>query len=978
MIDKQTIDSLMERCSIGREIFHDLMARKVHNILLVSSLYDAYAMEQERRLSEQIYGEYHQLNLTSAPKIISVTGAEKAMEYIREHPLDMVITMLQLGAFSPLTLAENIKQVRDVPVQLLLNDNSELKYVHRWTGSRLFSDMFVWNGDAKIFLAMIKSCEDRLNVDRDTEIGNVRVILLVENSIRYISRFLPILYAKLMRQTQRLISEEVLDDTKKVLKMRVRPKVLTAGTYEDALAIFQRYKQYMLCLISDISFPKQGQEYEHAGLDLIRHIKQENPDLPTLLQSSDVENRPKAHALGAAFIDKNSQTLAQELKSFILNHLGFGDFVFRSSTDERLEQAHTIEDFIDILQRVPEDSLAYHAERNHFSAWLMARGEIRVAQRIQPQKISDFADLGELRKHLVSVFKAVNLQRLRGKVISFSEKYAHVEGAILRLADGSLGGKGRGISFVNSLVQNLSLDRYIPGMRLAVPMTFIVGAEAFNRFIEGNKLQDCITHDYAYDDIKQRFMAAALPEEVTQRLTRLLERFKQPLAVRSSGMFEDSLSQPFSGIYNTYMLANNQDHEGNLAQLATAVKLVYASAFSRSAKSYFEAVNYKIEEEQMAVIVQELVGNRYGHYFYPEISGVAQSYNFYPISYLEPEDGVVMAAAGLGKHITDGGSAFRFCARYPKLDILSVDDLIRHSQRYLLALDMAKDSPDLSAGEKATLARLPIETARKHGAITHLASVWDGQNNRFNPGTRGQGPLVLNFANLLKYNHLPLADTISLVQSLLQRAMAVAVEIEFAVNLKQKTFYVLQVKPMTTATEHIHVRREDIDKRDLLLYTRKGMGHGIIKDLRDVIYIDMERFDISRSLDMVAELAELNRTVKKYVLIGHGRWGSSDRWLGIPIRWEQISNAEVIVESGLKDLQVDASQGSHFFHNVVSMNVGYFTVEYNSGEDFIDWQWLQQQNICRRTEHFIHCCLEKPITIVMDGKQGLSMIYKHR
>jgi CheY-like chemotaxis protein len=985
---RERLNELLRQYKTDNDIYHDLMQFRVREILLVATIYDAFILEEEDKLSEKIFGEYYQLNLSSAPRITSVAFGEEALEILRYRLFDMIILTMRIDEISPFELAKKIREANPtIPILLLLNDNADIQLVaERHDHLRYLDKVFVWNGDSKIFLAMIKYIEDKINVLKDTSIGLVRVILMVEDSIRYYSRYLPLLYSEIMKQTQRIIADEHLNEAKKLLRMRARPKLLMAESYEEAVQIVERYKDYLLCMISDIKFPRNQVRDEQAGVALVRHVRRRLPDLPILIQSAELENEATAKSMKARFISKSAENLSAELTAFVFERLGFGDFVFRNSKGQPIARAQTMEQFRELLFSVPDETLVYHANRNHFSAWLMARGEIQIARELQPVKVSDFADTAGLRQHLISVYYAVQANRIRGRVLPFTESLLGESYPVLRLAEGSLGGKGRGMAFLHLLIESCQLDRVIEGVNIRIPQTVVIGTEEYDCFLAANGLSDLFIREAGYREAKERFLAGSLSPAVRVKLRRYLERTPRPVCVRSSGMFEDSLSQPFAGIYDTFLLPNNEpDIELRLGHLESAIKLVYASILSESARAYFGAISYKIDEEKMAVLIQEVVGTRRGEYFYPHLSGVAQSYNYYPVAHLKPEDGIAVIALGLGKYVIDGEKALRFCPRYPRIDFLPPEEQLEYSQGEFYALDLRPRPLRLIDGDAATLARLSIGEAQANGMLRHCVSTWDPQNCRLVLDSRVPGPKVVNFAYILKYNTFPLAPVLETVLDIVKTAMGTPVEVEFAADLDapaggKPSFYVLQIKPLLGDLEEYSLDLAEVDSSRLLLYSERAMGNGKIDGLRDLIYVDPERFDRAGTVRMTRELERLNSRLREegrnYVLLGPGRWGSRDPWLGIPVNWNHISNAKVIVEAELPDFKVDPSLGSHFFHNVTSMNIGYFDVPVATPGCFIDWEWLKSRKAQTETEHFVHLRFAEPIVVKMDGRRRISAIFK--
>jgi hypothetical protein len=983
---RQLLQKFLNKNNSDRDIYHDLMTFKVKEILLISNLYDAYSIEREGRFSEHVLGHYHQLNLTAVPRITGVTTADEAFEVLRSKHFDLIIFMVSVDRVTPTELSRKIKkEFPYIPIYFLLNSNSEIAYFLNESKTSLSIDrIFSWNGDSNVFFSMIKMVEDRINTDNDTHVGLVRVILLVEDSPKYYSRYLPMLYKIVMEQTRRIIDDVSTDELYKVLRMRARPKILLASTYEEATKILTDYKEYMLCLISDVKFERNGKLDENAGIELVRFAKELISELPTIIQSSDPENAQMAYRYKSTFIDKNSETLSQDFQSFITHYLGFGNFIYRDRFGKQIAQARTLKEFETNLRTIPPESLLYHARRNHFSLWLMARGEIRVAKIISPKKVSDYDSPEELREEIITMIQQFRNEQNTGKIIPFEEQAIADEKNIVSLADGSLGGKGRGLAFISLLINNYDFSQHVPDINIRTPKTSLIGTEEFQLFIERNNLHELAVKETSYENIKKTFIEGKLTPTLVRRLKTLLEVINKPLAVRSSGLFEDSLAQPFAGIFETYVLPNNHpDIEIRLQQLTDAIKLVFASVYSEVARGYVRAINYQIEEEKMAVVIQELVGKQHEAYYYPHISGVAQSYNFYPFAHMQPEEGFAITALGLGKHVVEGNKAYRFSPKYPTLDINTPKDQFKNSQVNFLAVDLNKKDPNLLEGDMAGLTQLDLSDAERHGTLRHCASVYSADNNTIYPGISKPGPRIVNFANILKYNYTPLAKTLEVVLDVVKEALGTAVEIEFALDLDRDSqgrcsFYLLQVKPLIGSATDYEVDMDSIEKESIMLYSAKGMGNGLIRDIKDVIYINREAFDKRHTEEMANEVARLNEKMmqqnKPYILIGPGRWGTRDKWIGIPVNWPQISKAKVIVETSFEDFPLDASSGSHFFHNVTSMNVGYFTVQPELETGFINWEMLNDQILVESTKFFNHIQFEKPLMVRMDGKKRISVI----
>ncbi len=987
MTRRKLLQNFLEKNNYDRDIFHDLMKFKVREILIISNLYDAYSLEREGKFSDYILGVYYQLNLTSIPRITGVSSFEEAFEKLYSRHFDLIIIMVGVDRKTPMEIASRLKSLyRYIPIYLLLNNNQYVGYFQaEQRKTSLIDNVFVWNGDSRIFFAMVKQLEDFVNADNDTRVGYSRIILLVEDSAKYYSRYIPVLYHCVMEQTRRIIEDvSTMDELYKVLRLRVRPKILMASNYEEALQIFDKYKDYFLCLITDVKFEKNSRFDEKAGFDLVRHVKSEIPDLPTIIQSSDRSNEMMAKELNCVFIYKNSDTLAQDIRNFISFNLGFGDFIYQDETGKAIGTAKNMNEFEQQLQSIPTETLLYHASRNHFSLWLTARGEIQLAREIAPKKISDFKNPEALRDYLVKIVRQLKFEKNKGKIVEFDETLITEESNIIQLAPGALGGKGRGLAFIHTLIYNFDISNYVPGINIRAPRTFIIGTGEYEDFLDNNRLRSRVYSETSYERIKELFINGKLSSQLEKKLRIILGKISKPLAVRSSGLFEDSLMQPFAGIFETYLLPDsNSDIEVRLKQLTDAIKLVYASVFSETARGYISAINYKIEEEKMAVIIQEVVGEQYEDYYYPHISGVSQSYNYYPYGYMQPEDGFAVIAVGLGTYVVEGEKAFRFSPKYPALENNTPKDQYLNSQVEFYAIDLRKKDLNLMEGDTAGLVRLTIEDAERHGVLNHCASVYSAEAGTIYPGIDRAGPRVVNFADILKYEYIPLSKSLVEILDIVKEALGTPVEIEFAIDLTRDSqykasFYLLQIKPIIGASIDYEVNMDEIDRSHILLYTEKSMGNGLINDIRDVIYVDRDTFDKSKTLEIAAEVDAFNQEMikegRQYILIGPGRWGTRDRWIGIPVTWPQICNAKVIIETSLEEFPLDASSGSHFFHNVTSMNVGYFSIQHRDRNTVLDWDLLARQKAVSKKQFVTRVQFGENLSVKMDGKKRIAVI----
>lgn len=969
-----------------RDIFQELMPFKIKEILLIANYYDAYTVEGEGQFTDKIVGEYLQVNLYTAPRFTSVASETEALTVLAEKHIDLIIIMAGLDKQSPLDISSHLKELYPHICQLMLvNNNTDLAYFHS-IEDRLYTSvekLFVWNGSTRIFLAMAKCIEDRMNLEWDTRQGDIRVILLVENSVRYYSRYLPILYKEIMTQTQELIFSEPQDNEMSlVMKIRIRPKVILATTYEEAVEIIDRYQENLIGVISDVRYKRRGIEDEDAGLHLIRYVKESGAQIPCLLQSEETANARKAYHLQAAFINKNSPTLSHDIQDFIKSYLGFGDFVFRNQYGEIIDSASSIEEFKQKLLSIPDESLIYHSARNGISTWLMARREITLAKYLKRYRLEDFNTPQEIRNFVLQAFESAELEKIKGRIINYSPKLVNSNRYITRMGKGSFGGKGRGMAFLSNFLENVDTGKLIPNLKIEIPKTTIIGVDEFDNFIENNSLSTIIYSDLSYPDIKNAFIKAPLPEKLRNKLRSYLEVMQKPIAVRSSGLFEDSLNQPFAGVYSTYLLPNNHpDFKQRLHELEDAIKLVYSSIFSDCSRAYFRAIDCVIEEEKMAVILQEVVGNAYEGKYYPTLSGVAQSYNFYPFSYIKPEDGFAVIAIGLGAYVVGGEKTYRFCPRFPKLQAGSLQDLIRDSQNHYYALDLTGRTYNLiEDGEEAAIQSYDLKTIETNPDFRHCVSVYDFMNDQVCYDLSVRGPRIVNFPNILQYDYIPLASTLSTLLDIFSQAMGAPVEMEFAVNKEKEEwkFYVLQIKPLIKHEYNINLGQENIDENQIILRAEKGMGNGKLTHICDLLYIDPQKFDRLKTANIAEEVKYFNEKLKAgntpYILLGPGRWGTRDPLTGIPVQWSDISNAKVIVEQGLPDFPLDASLGSHFFHNVTSMKIGYFAVPYESPNSFIHFDLIRQQQIIEEKTFVTHVRFENPLTVYMDGKNQTAAI----
>ncbi len=970
--------------------FQNLMQLRIRDILLVSSLYDLYVFEEDGRLYELIRNEYQLLNLSHAPELTRVSSAREALTLMNEsRRFDLVITTMHIEDMSVTQFARSVRESNPgIPIVLIANNNRELAELLLHGGQTLFERIFIWQGDYRLLIAVIKHLEDRMNLEHDTRTVGVQSIILIEDNIRYYSSFLPIIYLEILKHSQRLISEGI-NLSHKYLRMRARPKILLCTAYEEAWNYFLSYQEYVLGVISDIDFARDGNQDPAAGIAFARNVKALQSDIPILLQSNLPENEEAVHAAGAEFLLKDSPTLMDDLRRFMTENFSFGDFVFRLPNGAEVGRAGDLQSLEEQLARVPEESIRYHAERNHFSNWLKARTEFWLAHQLRPRKVSDFANLEAMRGDLIQSLRHYRKIRQRGIITDFKKDTFDIRSSFARIGGGSLGGKARGLGFINILINNYNVQDRYNGIHIFVPPAVVLGTDVFDQFIAENNLGNFALNATDDREIIRAFIEAErFPEEAIGELAAYLDLVREPLAVRSSSLLEDSQYHPFAGVYETYMIPNNQpDPFSRLSELIKAVKRVYASTFFRSAKEYIKVTSYRLEEEKMAVIVQKMIGAAHGNRFYPDISAVAKSHNFYPAKPQKAADGIVSAALGLGKTVVDGGMTVRFCPKYPRslMQFSSVKESLRNNQREFFALDLAADPESVFEKSDLFLQRWGLDTAEKDGTLRFVASTYQPENDRIVDGIARAGARLVTFAPVLKDEILPFAEICELLLDMGCWSMGTQIEIELAVNLsvekgKPVEFGLLQMRPLVIHHESEELDMTVADPARLLCRSGHVLGHGIIEDIADVVFIDPSRFDRAASAETAAEVAYFNAHLRAeglpYLLVGPGRWGSLDPWLGVPVTWGNIAGARVIVEAGMKDIDTEPSQGSHFFQNLTSFQVGYFSVYGGNQGNFIDWEWLNSLPVREQRQSVRWVRSPAPLIVRMDGRRGIGIILK--
>lgn len=968
------------------EGFATLMLKKISDILIVSNPYDAFILEEDRSLSEQLTADYFDLSLSAAPRVVHVSSGQAAIDALREHSFGLVITMSRIGDMDPFSLGQSLKAIQaDLPVVLLGYDTQEVEFFLETRRVRPGIDkVFVWTGDSGILMSIVKHIEDELNVAHDTRHGMVRVILLVEDMPRYYSKFLSMVYNQVMVQTRDLIFDS-LSEREKKLRRRARPKVLLAHTFEEAEALYNEHRLHILAVISDVRYPRNGKEDPEAGFRLVEMVKEDDAHTPCLIQSSESGNKDRAQQIGARFIFKDGDLYEQFLESFVRSDMGFGDFVFRLPNGSEIARAGNIQQMRHSLVMAPDESIAFHASRDHFSTWFIARSEFGLASLIKPRKVVDFPDITALRNHLVSAVNACIQERRHGVITNYADNGFVMDNVFVRYGEGSIGGKARGVGFIDHLLSRNSFYRRWPNVTLRIPRTFVLATDVYDHFLE----QNGILHRAMEEDndlkVAEMFMQASLPRKVLDTLLEYLRYYSFPLAVRSSSLLEDAYYQPLAGIYSTFMLPNcHPDIRQRFKQLHTAIKLVYASVFMQNSKAYHSSTTDRLKEEKMAVVIQEMAGREYEGHFYPAVSGVAQSYNFYPLGHMRPDDGIVMAALGLGKMVVDGGKVMRFCPAFPEIHPYShaPAEFTRHSQADFYALCL-QEQPQLQGEERGNLVTLSLQDAERHGTLFPTGGVYVPADGVIRDSLQFEGVRIVNFANLIKYDLFPFREILLELLELCREGMGSPVEMEFAVNIDNKRkneveFFPLQIRPLVTHRQELEISFEGVDVETIFVSTNRALGNGRIPDVYDLVVVRPEIFDPARTRSIAVEVGVMNEKLRaegrRYVLIGPGRWGSSDSWLGIPVNWKQISKAAVIVETKLDNMDVDPSQGTHFFHNIVSLGIGYLTVMTGRFNEFVNWDLIDRHKPIEETAYLRHYRLENPMDIRLDGRSGQAML----
>jgi len=969
-------------------VFKALMQKRIYRVLLICSNYDAYMLEEDGRIDEQIFKEYVSLNLRYPPVFIQANSATKAFKILEAGNIDLVISMLSVRETDAFKMSNQVKALYpQIPIVVLTHFSREVSIRLQNEDLSSIDYVFSWLGDADLLLAIVKLIEDGMNVETDVNDIGVQVVLLVEDSIRFYSSYLPNLYKIIFNQSERFMREG-LNEHQRMIRKRGRPKVLLARNYEEAIELYKAYSGNMLGVISDIRYYKDGLKDPHAGFKLCEYIKADNPYLPFLLQSSEPKNRTIADKLKVGFLDKNSNKLSIELRDYVIDNFAFGDFVFKSpTTEEEVGRAHDLVSFQEAIKTVPLDSLRFHSSRHDFSKWLKARSLFSLASIFSKSTITDFESSEDVRQYVLDEISRYRINRGRGVISNFEGDGFDEYSIFSRIGEGSIGGKARGLAFVDSIIKKHRIFYKYDNIIISIPRTIVLCTDIFDDFMYDNSLYEIALLDLDDNVILKHFLEARLPDKVRCQLKALLSKTSTPLAVRSSSLLEDSHYQPFAGIYSTYMIPYIKEDDEMLEMLFRAIKSVYASVFFKSSKAYMEATKNVIDEEKMAIILQEVTGSQYGDRFYPTFSGVARSVNFYPIEPEKAEDGIASIGLGLGKVIVEGGKTLRFSPKYPKkiLQLSTPQMALTETQKKFYALSMKPEDYIDSTDDGINMLEFPIEEADKDGSIKKICSVYDFQDNVIRDGSYGQGKKLITFSGILKYNSFPLSDILNTLLHIGQKEMNHPVEIEFAVNLSNEKgcpdlFSFLQIRPIVEDTDTLNFDLGEVNEDECLLVSDKALGNGIIDDIFDFVYVKPEAFSPDKTKEIADEIDALNRRMRdenrNYILVGPGRWGSSDPWLGIPIKWSQISEARLIVESGLANYRIDPSQGTHFFQNLTSFRIGYFTVNPYIDDGRFDLDFLNEQNAFFETDYIRHVRFKQPAVVKIEAKRNKGIVLK--
>lgn len=965
--------------------FVSLMTKRIFNVLLVANPYDAFMLEDDGRIDEKIFIEYMNLSLRYPPRFMQVSTEEDAWKQLGNTMFDLVICMPGSDNSDTFDIARQIKEkYPHIPLVVLTPFSHGIKERMEHEDLSIFEYVFCWLGNTDLLVSIIKLIEDKMNLEHDIKEVGVQMILLVEDSIRFYSSVLPNLYKFVLRQSQEFATE-ALNEHQRTLRMRGRPKIVLARSYEEAMNLYNKYQNNTLGIISDARYPREGKIDPHAGIRFLTEVRSRNPFIPLILQSAEVRNKEFAFSCGAQFIDKNSKKMNIDLREAVSENFGFGDFIFRNpNTMEEVARVHNLKELQNAIFSIPAESFLYHISRNHISRWLYSRAIFPVAEFLKQITWESLKDIDAHRQIIFEAIVKYRKMKNQGVVAVFQRDRFDRYSNFARIGDGSLGGKGRGLAFIDNMVKRHADFEEFENASVVIPKTVVLCTDIFDEFMDMNQLYQVALSDADDETILRAFLRAKLPDRLVEDFFAFFDVVKSPIAIRSSSLLEDSHYQPFAGIYSTYMIPYLTDKYEMLRMLSDAIKGVYASVYYKDSKAYMQATSNVIDQEKMAVILQEVVGTQYGDRFYPSISGVARSINYYPINDELAEEGTVSLALGLGKYIVDGGLTLRVCPYHPDkvLQTSEMEMALRETQTRFYALDLKNMGQNFSLDDGFNLLKLPVKEAENDGSLNYIASTYDPYDMVIRDGIYPGGRKVITFANILQHDVFPLARILQLVQKYGQGEMRRPVEIEFAVNLnateKKGVFYLLQIRPMVDMKADLNEDLDAIPEDQLLLKSVNSLGQGIMDDIQDVIYVKTEGYSASNNQLIAYDIEKINKRFldegKHYILIGPGRWGSSDTWLGIPVKWPNISAARVIVEAGLTNYRVDPSQGTHFFQNLTSFGVGYFTINAYMNDGLYNQELLNNMSAVEETKYLRWVHFDKPLSVKMNGKKKIGVV----
>ncbi|MDD3736617.1 MAG: PEP/pyruvate-binding domain-containing protein [Bacteroidales bacterium] len=968
--------------------FELLMQRRVRYVLLVCSRYDAFIMEEDGKIDEKVFNDYVSFNLRYPPQFIHVTSAAEALETLGKTRIDLIVNMLSISDMDPLELSLKIKRKwPDIPIVILAPVSREMAIRLDSEEMKSIDYVFNWLGSTNILLPVISLAEDSFNVDEDTRHEGVQSVLLVESSVRLATLFLRHLYRIILEQSREYMIEG-LNEHQKMMQMRGRPKILLATGYEEAVALFEKHKTHLLGVISDVEQYRSEKTKSGTFIELFRLIKQHDPNIPIIVHSADPQTGKSALEYGNAFLDSNSVNLGEELETLLKQNLYFGDFIFTDpASGDEIARISDLQTFQRKIFEIPDDSLRYHLSRNHLSKWLYARALFSLAEFLKEISLDEFSSLDQARRFIFDTIASFRRSKGHGIIADFYREHFDEYLIFTRIGDGSMGGKARGLAFLDHLIKQNDLSESFDDTVISIPRTVVISTDVFDEFMSENNLYPVGLSDAADREILDAFLKARLPFRIHKDLLVFISIIRGPVAIRSSSLLEDSHFQPFAGVYSTYMIPRAENEMVMLELLSVAIKSVYASVFYRGSKNYMKATANQIEEEKMGIVLQEVCGQQYGNRFYPTLSGVARSVNFYPIEPEKYEDGFVTLAFGLGKYIVDGGVALRFSPGYPK-KIIQLSDTrmaLQETQQEFYSLDLNPSSFVPSTDDSVNLLKLSIKEAEPDGSLRYAASTYDYQDDILRDEIVEGGRKVITFSNILRYGLFPLPDILKRVLAIGQQQMNNPVEIEFAANIdlsrkKPVLFNLLQIRPIVENYETIRFRLEDIPHEETIVYSALALGNGTVDGLRDVVYVRTDNFEAAKNPVLADRIESINELLINeeinYILIGPGRWGSTDIWRGIPIKWPQISGARIIVESGLENYRIDPSQGTHFFQNLTAFRVGYFNVNPSRGDGFIDYDFLSGAETVFEDDLLRHVRFAEPLSVMIDGKKKTGVIMK--